>query len=424
MKVLLIGSGGREHALAWKISQSPRLSELYIAPGNGGTQDLGQNVSIPSSQIEDLVKFACEQKIDLVVVGPELPLVQGIADQLANHGIACFGPNQFAAQLEGSKSFAKEIMLKTGVPTAAFKVFDHLDAALRYVQEQNFPLVIKADGLAAGKGVSIVHDFEQAKRVLIQLMEEKIFGPAGEKVVIEEALTGEEASFLAFCAGNEVKYLPSSQDHKRIGNNDTGPNTGGMGAYSPAPILPDDQMEAIGDLVIKPIITYLEKQGHPFTGILYAGLMFTPQGPKVLEYNVRFGDPECQPLMVRLDSDLLEIMLACTQGKLANVELKVKPETALSVVLAAKGYPQNYPKGMLIQGLENVPEDVIVFHAGTRQENGKYYTTGGRVLNVTALGQDLPEAKAKAYQAVKQIYFENMYFRTDIGDKGIKKMSA
>lgn len=426
MNILLVGSGGREHALAWKIKQSPNVKNLYIAPGNGGTSKEGQNINIKANDIPELVKFAKENKIDLVVVGPELPLVMGLKDALDKENIPCFGPNSFAAKLEGSKSFAKELMAKTNVPTASFKVFDNYKEALNYIKTQSFPIVIKADGLAAGKGVIIAKTLEEAQKTLTEIMEEKIFGDAGDKVVIEEALEGEEASFLAFCDGKNVKYLPSSQDHKRIGENDTGPNTGGMGAYSPAPILPDKEMEKVGELVIKPIIDYLANQGNPFIGILYAGLMMTKQGPKVLEYNVRFGDPECQPLMLRLKTDIVEIMQACVQGKLDKVNLEIDNQSALCVVLAAKGYPKSYPKNMEIQGLDKLEnlKDIIVFHAGTKQENNKYYTCGGRVLNITALGKDLKEAKKKAYQGIEQIYFENMYFRRDIGDKGIEKLTT
>lgn len=426
MRLLLVGSGGREHALAWKIAKSPLVQKLYIAPGNGGTQKHGENVPIEPDNIPELVKFAKEQKIDLVVVGPELPLVLGLKNSLEEANIACFGPGAFAAQLEGSKAFAKKIMQKTKVPTAAFKVFEEeeYEKALKYIQEQNFPLVIKADGLAAGKGVIIAQNYTEAKESLEKIMVQKIFGAAGKRVVIEEALEGEEASFLAFCDGNTVKYLPSSQDHKRVGEQDTGPNTGGMGAYSPAPILPDKDMQKVGDLVIKPIIKHLAEIGHPFKGILYAGLMMTKEGPKVLEYNVRFGDPECQPLLMRLENDLVEVMLACVKGELENIELKINPLATLCVVIAAKGYPGKYPKGMEIKGLEELEKekDLMVFHAGTIQKEGKYYTSGGRVLGVTARGKDLKEAQSKAYAAVEKISFENMYYRRDIGDKGIAKL--
>lgn len=424
MRILLVGSGGREHALAWKIAKSPLVKELYITPGNGGTEKHGKNVPIEADNIPELVKFAQEKKINLVVVGPELPLVLGLKNALEEVGIDCFGPGAFAAQLEGSKAFAKKIMHKTSVPTAAFEVFEDYQEALAYIKNKSFPVVIKADGLAAGKGVVIAQNLEEANTTLQQIMEEKIFGAAGKRVVIEEALQGEEASFLAFCDGQRVKYLPSSQDHKRIGEKDTGPNTGGMGAYSPAPILPDKDMQKVGDMVIKPIIEHLAEMGHPFKGILYAGLMLTAEGPKVLEYNVRFGDPECQPLLMRLENDLVEVMLACVKGELDKVELKINPKSTLCVVMAAQGYPGKYPKGMEIKGLEEVEKDpeVMVFHAGTTQKDGKYYTSGGRVLGVTALGKTLMEAKEKAYQAVDKIYFDNMYYRRDIGDKGIAKL--
>ncbi|PIE69135.1 MAG: phosphoribosylamine--glycine ligase [Deltaproteobacteria bacterium] len=423
MNILLVGSGGREHALAWKINQSPLVDTLYIAPGNGGTALEGENVDIAPDDIPALVNFAASKSIDLVVAGPELPLVLGLTNALQEKNIPCFGPDAYAAQLEGSKGFAKSIMQEAEVPTASFAVFDDCDMAKDYLKQQTMPVVIKADGLAAGKGVVIVDRLEEGLETLTDMMERKVFGSAGTRVVIEEALEGEEASFLAFCDGRTVVALPSSQDHKRIGEGDSGPNTGGMGAYSPAPILPRKEYQATSDLVIQPIIQHLDAMDHPFKGVLYAGLMYTDKGPYVLEYNVRFGDPECQPLLARLDTDIVEIMLACVEGRLDQIDIRIKPEHSLCVVLAAKGYPGSYEQGMEINGIEDADAipGVKVFQAGTRLENGKALTNGGRVLGVTALGKDLAEAKARAYEAVKKIRFDGISFRKDIGDKGLSR---
>lgn len=423
MKILVVGSGGREHALAWKLSQSPKVSEIFIAPGNGGTRLHGTNVDIQDDDLPGLVNFAKENQIDLVVAGPELPLVLGIKEALAKEGIPCFGPGAYAANLEGSKAFSKITMRDSGVPTAPFQVFDEYEQAKKFVEEQGAPIVVKADGLAAGKGVVVAGTVEEALEALDDMMVKKIFGTAGERVVVEEALKGEEASFLAFCAGEDYALLPSAQDHKAVGEGDTGPNTGGMGAYSPAPILPRDKYAETAELVIKPILKLLADRGEPFTGILYAGLMYTEDGPSVLEYNVRFGDPECQPLLMRLDCDLVEIMLACVENRLHEVDVKLKEETTLCVVMAAGGYPGPYDKGAEITGFEEAEkiEGVKVFQAGTKYEEGKTLTSGGRVLGVTALGADLGAAQKKAYEAVEKLSFDKAYFRRDIGDKGLKK---
>lgn len=424
MNILLVGSGGREHALAWKLSQSPKLSKLYIAPGNGGTAELGTNVDIKDDDISGLVSFAKHHAIDLVVAGPELPLVLGLNEALQEAGIACFGPCAYAAQLEGSKAFAKRMMQQTGVPTAAFEVFTHYEEALEYARKHALPMVIKADGLAAGKGVVIAQTLQEAEEALSEMMIDKIFGEAGTTVVIEEALVGEEASFLAFCDGHNIVTMPSLQDHKRIGDNDTGPNTGGMGAYSPAPILPPSDYAAMGELSIRPIISHLAKIGHPFKGILYAGLMMTNNGPMVLEYNVRFGDPECQPLMARLDADLVEIMEACIEGRLDPSLVAYNPKTSCCVVMAAAGYPKAYPKGMLITGIEDAEKNgAKVFQAGTQLVDGQIRSTGGRVLGVTALGTTLEEARDNAYAALQHIRFENSYYRSDIAAKGLRRKS-
>ena len=423
MKILIVGSGGREHALAWKLSESPKVSQLYIAPGNGGTALLGENVAIADDDLPAITAFAKEKAVDLVVAGPELPLVLGLRNTLESEGIPCFGPNAFAAQLEGSKAFAKTVMRASGVPTADFEVFDDYDLAREHVRERPLPCVVKADGLAAGKGVVVCSTREEALGALEEMMVRDAFGAAGERVVVEDALVGEEASFLAFCDGENIALMPSSQDHKAVYEGDTGPNTGGMGAYSPAPILPEADWAATGELVIRPIVDYMAKSGNPFVGVLYAGLMYTEDGPKVLEYNVRFGDPECQPLLMRLDTDLAEIMLACVQGRLDEVPVNWKSETSICVVLAAGGYPKSYAKGMEITGLAEADaiDGVTVFHAGTKAEGGKTLSSGGRVLGVTALGADLAAAKALAYKGVEKISFDSCYFRRDIGDKGLKR---
>ncbi|WP_027177713.1 phosphoribosylamine--glycine ligase [Maridesulfovibrio bastinii] len=423
MKVLVVGSGGREHALAWKLRQSPKVSEIFIAPGNGGTRLEGTNIPVKDNDLPGIVSFAKENKIDLVVAGPEVPLVLGLQNALVKEGIPCFGPNAFAANLEGSKAFSKMVMHDSGVPTAPFQVFDEYERACAFVEKKGAPIVIKADGLAAGKGVVVATTTEEALEALESMMVKRDFGSAGERVVVEEALKGEEASFLAFCSGEDYALLPSAQDHKAVGEGDTGPNTGGMGAYSPAPILPADKYEETADICIKPILKHLAAKGEPFVGILYAGLMYTENGPFVLEYNVRFGDPECQPLLMRLDCDLASIMMACIEGRLDEVEVKVTPETAICVVMSAEGYPGSYPKGMELTGFDKAEEDdkVKVFQAGTEYKDEKTLSSGGRVLGVTALGTDLADAKARAYRAVERIGFEKSYFRRDIGDKGLKK---
>jgi len=423
MNVLVIGSGGREHALCWKLSQNPGVDRVFAAPGNGGTAQVAQNVPVKDDDIAGLMALAQAEKVGLVVVGPEAPLVGGMAEACAKAGIACFGPDAFAAQLEGSKAFAKNIMREAGVPTAAFGVFGDVAAARAYIEAHGAPLVVKADGLAAGKGVVVAKTTAEALAAVDDMMVKKSFGAAGATVVIEDALIGEEASFLAFCDGERYALLPSAQDHKAVGEGDTGPNTGGMGAYSPAPVLPESRYAEIAELVIRPIMKRLAELGHPFKGVLYAGLMFTAQGPMVLEYNVRFGDPECQPLLMRLDSDLLEILLACAGGRLKPEMVRVRRETALCVVVAAPGYPGGYPKGMEIFGLSEADAlpGVKAFQAGTTVKDGATVTSGGRVLGVTALGATLAEAKAKAYEGVAKVGFAGCYFRRDIGDKGIAR---
>lgn len=424
MRVLVIGSGGREHALVWKLKQSPLVDEVYAAPGNGGTaREDAVNIDIRADDIAGLVTFARREEIGLVVPGPELALTLGITDAMKEAGIPCFGPDGYCARLEGSKAFAKNIMQRAGVPTAACAVFEDLDAARAHVQKVGAPLVVKADGLAAGKGVVVAQTTEEALAALDDIMGRKAFGAAGSRVVIEECLIGEEASFLCLCDGLRAVPLPSAQDHKAVYDGDKGPNTGGMGAYSPAPILPDEDAERMADLVARPILRELAKDGHPFVGVLYAGLMMTADGPKVLEYNTRFGDPECQPLLMRLDGDLVDIMQAALAGDLSAVPVRQKPESALGVVVCAKGYPQSYPKGMPIEGLDEAEADgAKVFHSGTVIENGVCKANGGRVLCVTALGKTLAEAQSKAYKAVDKIRMPDSFHRSDIGDKGIRRL--
>ncbi len=426
MRVLVVGSGGREHALAWKLTHSPLVREVIVAPGNGGTAALGENVPVKHDDLPGMVSLARKRKCDLVVVGPELPLVLGLSNALDKEGIPCFGPTAYPAQLEGSKAFAKSLMREAEVPTADFRAFEDYGQARAYLQEHSLPVVVKADGLAAGKGVVICRTREEALEALDDMMRKRVFGTAGERVVIEEALQGEEASFLAFCDGESIVAMPSSQDHKPIGEGDTGLNTGGMGAYSPAPILPPERYDEINDLVIRPLVQHLASVDNPFKGILYAGLMFTAQGPKVLEYNVRFGDPECQPLLMRLKSDLAEVLLACVQGRLKHVTVAWSEKTSICVVMAAGGYPRKYDRGMPIQGLEDADrmDGVKVFHAGTTLQDGQVLAAGGRVLGVTALGDDLQKAQQTAYAAVERIHFDGQYFRRDIGDKGIRRLQS
>jgi phosphoribosylamine--glycine ligase len=423
MRILIIGSGGREHALAWKIRQNPKVAELYIAPGNGGTAGEGKNVPIAADDVPALIKFITEKSIDFVIPGPELPLICGIVDACKAIGVPCFGPSKYAAQLEGSKAFSKNVMKEAGVPTADFAVFTDAGEAKAYIRKKGAPLIVKADGLSAGKGVVVAKTEAEALEAVEEMMVEKIFGEAGATVVIEDTLVGEEVSFLCICDDETVIPLPSAQDHKAAFDGDKGPNTGGMGAYSPAPLLPEQQYDLMADKTIRPILQTLKKRGHPFSGILYAGLMITKDGPIVLEYNVRFGDPECQPLLMRLDGDLLEIMQACEKGDLATLSLSHKPLPALCVVIAGEGYPGPYEKGMRIRGIALAeaicPGQIKVFQAGTAIEDGHTVANGGRILGVTALGKTLREAQIVAYQAVFTIKMDKSRYRSDIGDKAL-----
>jgi phosphoribosylamine--glycine ligase len=415
----LIGSGGREHALAWKLGQSREKHEIFIAPGNGGTAREGRNTDLPPGDIPLIMDFVRANRIDFVIPGPELPLVNGIVDACAREGVLCFGPVAYAARLEGSKAFAKEIMREAGVPTADFAVFNDCAAAEKYVRDRKRPLAVKADGLAAGKGVVVASDAEEAVAALRGMMLEKNFGPAGETVVIEDALEGEEVSLLAFCSDETVLPLPSARDHKTAWDENRGPNTGGMGAYSPALALPEHRIGEITDLVLRPVLKTMKKRGVPYSGILYAGLMLTADGPKVLEFNVRFGDPECQPLLMRFKGDLPALLADCARRRLSGATPEWTNETALCVVMAAKGYPGEYSRGMAVEGIAAaeavMPGKIKVFHAGTREEQGSVRAFGGRVLGVTALGADLREARERAYAAVAEIRLEDSFFRRDIG---------
>ncbi|MDE5879143.1 MAG: phosphoribosylamine--glycine ligase [Desulfovibrio sp.] len=424
MRILVIGSGGREHALAWKLGQV--ADAVFVAPGNGGTEGGNvRNVDLAVDDLDGIVDFCRREHIDLAVPGPELPLTLGVTDRLTEAGIPCFGPDAYCARIEGSKSFAKEVMAAAGVPTAACAVFTEAEAAREHIRKSATPPVIKADGLAAGKGVVVARSTDEALAAVDAMLEARAFGAAGARVVLEERLEGEEVSLLCLCDGERAVPLPSAQDHKAAWDNDEGPNTGGMGAYSPAPVLPDDRLEELADVAVRPVLRELSRRGHPFRGVLYAGLMMTPDGPRVLEYNVRFGDPECQPLLMRLEGDLAKLMLDCVQGRLDPASLSWSDKTALGVVLAAEGYPGNYKKGMPIGGIPaaDALPDVKVFHSGTSAKDGSTVSSGGRVLCVTALGDGLADAQAKAYAALAKLRMPGSFYRRDIGAKGLRRLA-
>jgi len=420
MKVLVGGSGGREHALTWKINQSPLVDTVFCAPGNAGTETSAINLPIGAEDIDALFKFAIKENIDLTVVGPEAPLVEGIVDTFTAAGLKIFGPTQAAAQLEGSKAFCKDILNAAGVPTGAHRAFTAAEPALAYVREIGAPLVVKADGLAAGKGVLICRTVAEAEEAIRQILTERQFGEAGDALIVEEFLTGEEASFIAFTDGEFVLPLASSQDHKRIGDGDTGLNTGGMGAYSPAPVVTDEVFAKIMDRVMIPTVRQMAKNGTPYKGVLYGGLMIDNGEPKVLEFNVRLGDPETQPLLYRMKSDIVPLMLASIDGGLEQHDIEWDERPAMCVVIASGGYPGSYEKGQEISGLDQVGKDAFVFHACTKNVEDKVVTSCGRVLGVRAMGDDIPQAIANAYRAVEKIGFENAYWRTDIGQKALK----
>ncbi|MBU1912392.1 MAG: phosphoribosylamine--glycine ligase [Candidatus Omnitrophica bacterium] len=422
MKILVVGSGGREHAIVWKLSQSKKVEKIFCAPGNGGIKEIAELVDIKSDDVQRLLDFAKKNKIDLTVVGPEAPLVKGIVDIFGKNGLKAFGPFKDVAMLEGSKVFSKNVMKKFGLATADFRVFDNPEDAKKYLKETGVPIVIKADGLAAGKGVIIPKTIEEGLKAIDSIMVERVFGDSGDKIIIEDCLEGEEASLLVFTDGKTIVPLESSQDHKRIFDNDKGPNTGGMGAYSPAPVVTKGILEDVVKSVFRPMIDGLRKEGKVYKGVLYAGLMMTEDGPMVLEFNVRFGDPETQAILPKLKSDLADIMMACVEGTLDKIDVKWEKSSCISVVCASKGYPDEYEKDKEIFGLKEAGKmkDVIVFHAGTKAKNGKILTSGGRVLGVTSLGKDIKSAKINAYKAVDCIKFEGMQYRKDIGDKAIK----
>ena len=422
MRVLVVGGGGREHALGWKIAQSDNCDAIFFAPGNAGTAQLGENLPIKADDIASIVSAAKEKKIDLVVVGPEDPLAAGMVDAVRAEGIMCFGPIGQAAKIEADKAFAKQLMRSASVPTAEARIFDDFEGAKNYVLSRDEGVVVKAAGLAKGKGVFVCPEPYQAVKPLEQIMVEKIFGEAGDKVVIEELLFGQEASVLALCDGRNIYTLEPCQDHKPIGDGDTGPNTGGMGAYSPTPIVDEQMLAKIEKNILVPIIDAIFRSIGRYEGCLYAGLMITPAGPKVLEFNCRFGDPETQPLMMRMKGDLLAAMVATCEHKLDEADISWDPRPSVCVVMASGGYPGNYEKGFEITGIDEAEAlgDVKVFHAGTALKDGKVVTAGGRVLGVTALGSNIADAKARAYQAVEKIHFQNAYYRKDIADKAIK----
>ena len=422
MRVLVIGGGGREHTLVWKINQSPKVSQIYCAPGNAGISQLARCINIDASNIEKLADFAQKEKVDLTVVGPELPLSKGIVNEFNKQGLRIFGPSKEATEIESSKVFSKYLMKKYNIPTANYQVFQDSEEAFDYIKQQTFPLVIKADGLAAGKGVFIVKNLNQAGDALNTLMKKKTFGEAGRQIVIEEFLEGEEVSILAFSDGKTVVPMVSSQDHKKIFDNDQGPNTGGMGAYSPVPFYLNEFKKTVLEEILKPTVKGLQSEGREYKGVLYAGLVLTKEGPKVLEFNARFGDPETQVVLPRLKTDLVDILNAVIEGSLYKINIEWNNNSVVCVVVASGGYPSKYQKGKVISGLERLKKmkNTITFHAGTEFQDGKIITSGGRVLGITVWDETISKAKEKAYEGVGKIYFEDMYYRKDIAAKAIK----
>jgi phosphoribosylamine--glycine ligase len=425
MKVLIIGSGGREHALAWKCAQSPRIDEVLVAPGNAGTarENKTRNVAVSSDDTEALAELARQENVALTIVGPEAPLVAGLVDRFNELGLPCFGPSAAASQLEGSKAFTKDFLARHDIPTAAYQNFTELAPALDYIREQGAPIVIKADGLAAGKGVIVAHTLEEAEQAATDMLQGGAFGTAGSRIVIEEFLDGEEASFIVVTDGTTILPLATSQDHKARDEGDVGPNTGGMGAYSPAPVVTPEIEARIMNEVIRPTLEGMQADGHPYLGFLYAGLMIMADGtPKVIEYNCRMGDPETQPIMARLKSDLVDVCLSTLEGDLAQREAVWDTRAALGVVLAAGGYPGSYAKGKSVAGLDGADSDTQkVFHAGTTMKNGEVVTSGGRVLCVVGLGDTVAQAARDAYAAVDKIHWDDMYYRRDIGHRAIAR---
>ena len=414
MKVLVVGSGGREHAICWALHKSPKVTELCCAPGNGGIGEIARCVDVKATDIPGMVAWAKENQMDFVMVAPDDPLAMGMVDAMEASGIRAFGPKANAAIIEGSKAFSKALMKKYGIPTAAYEVFTDKDAALSYVEAQGAPIVVKCDGLALGKGVVVAQTLEEAKAAVVNMMENKAFGEAGAKVVIEECMTGPEVTVLAFTDGKTIVPMPSSQDHKRAYDGDKGPNTGGMGAISPCPNYTPELAKTCMDTIFLPTVKALNAEGRTFKGVIYFGMMLTPEGPKVVEYNARFGDPECQAVLSLLETDLMDILEACVDGTLDQLDVKFKDAASCCLVLASGGYPVAYEKGKEITGLDQV-KDAVVFHAGTKKQDGKFLTNGGRVLGVTAVAPTLREAVVKAYAAAGPVNFEKMHFRTDIG---------
>ncbi len=426
MKVLVVGGGGREHALVWKLADSPMVDRLFCAPGNAGIAEQAECVDIAQSDVLQLRRFARDNGIDLTVVGPEEPLVRGIVDTFESSGLKVFGPNRLAARIEGSKVFAKQLMERHGIPTAPFRVFNAAERAKSYLEMVGAPIVVKADGLAAGKAAIVCEKLKDAYEAVDRIMIRKEFGTAGAQIVIESCLAGEEASMIAFTDGRTIAVLPSSQDHKAAYDGDQGPNTGGMGAYSPAPVINDELAAQIEREVLVQTVHAMNREDKPYQGALYAGIMVTGDGPQVLEFNCRLGDPELQPLITRLESDLMPILLAIIDGTLEDVDIRWDSRPALCVVMASGGYPVGYQKGFPIEGLEDAAkmDDVMVFHAGTALEHGQVVTNGGRVLGVTARGETIQDAKDRAYEAVGKVHFEKAYYRTDIGQKAIDRLAA
>lgn len=422
MNVAVIGGGGREHTLTWKLAQSPSVDKLYALPGSDAMASIAECVPIGVEELDRIADFAVEKGIDMIVVGPEVPLTEGIADVCQKKGIAVFGPNKAAAQMEGSKVFAKNLMKKYHVPTAAYASFTDGNAAKDYIHKMGAPIVVKADGLAAGKGVVVAQTVEEAVDAVNAMMEDHIFGASGGRIVIEECMVGEEASLLAFVDGKTIVPMISAQDHKRIFDNDEGPNTGGMGAYAPAPVMTPELVQTVYDTILVPVVQGLANEGITYQGCLYAGLMITAGGPKVVEFNCRFGDPETQAVLPLLDGDLAQIMYACTQGTLRRDMVHWKQGAACCVIMASKGYPASSHKGDVISGLDAVDDDIVVFHSGTKKADGLYQTNGGRVLGVTAVGDSLQEAIDKAYANVRRISFDGQQVRSDIGAKGLRHL--
>ena len=425
MNVLIVGSGGREHAIAWSLKKSPKVQKIFCAPGNAGISEIAECVPIKTEDMYGMAQFAQTNNIDLTVVGSEAPLVKGIVDLFEERGLKIFGPSKAAAQVEGSKIFLKDFLKRHKIPTAHYQSFSQSEykSAKQYVLKNAPPYVIKTDGLAAGKGVAICQSIEEAVGTLREYFEEKIFGEAGSSVVIEEFMEGEEASLFAFCDGEQYVVLPSAQDHKRIGDNDTGKNTGGMGAYAPAPVVTAEILRYVEQKIIEPTLAGMKAEGHPYKGCLYVGLMITKLGPKVVEYNCRLGDPEAQVVLPLIESDVFDLFYSCATGTVSKYQLKLKDSSAVVIAIASKGYPDEYEAGKEIFGLNEAKNEATVFHAGTKKEGNKILTSGGRVLGITAVGGGLQATIDKAYRAVKKITFEGAYFRNDIGKKGLKHLS-